>query len=117
MTDTKSNLEHVLRNEFGSLMDVPSPKCVRPLLWHFETRNRERRLVAAIFDATGLREITQDMRDRYWAEVRKGQDVYEDAGGYRMRCFEVMCGLYEPGEVQTHEAFAKRLIAEGILDD
>jgi hypothetical protein len=54
--------------------------------WQLKARHFEARLDLAL-QLMGLPTVTQEMRDIYWAEVRKGQSVYEDAGGYLWRCW------------------------------
>lgn len=47
------------------------------------------------------------------AELRKGQDVYEDAGGYFMRAFRRLFGLRPArDEVTTHQEAARAMIDE-----
>lgn len=62
-----------------------------PKWWEFKKSRFERRLADG-FKMFGLPPITQEMRDMYWREVRKGQSVYEDAGGYMLRCWLVALG-------------------------
>lgn len=60
--------------------------------WQWKELRYEWRLDEAL-EAFGLPRITQEMRDAYWREVRKGQSVYEDAGGYLWRCWRAAFGL------------------------
>lgn len=54
--------------------------------------------------------INQSDLDRFWAEMRKGQSVYEDAGGYLVRCYAALMGL----ETEDHLTYAKA--TEILLD-
>lgn len=52
--------------------------------------------------------------DEIWAfqaELRKGQDVREDAGGFMMRAIRRLFGLPEIDRtIETHQAAARRLV-------
>lgn len=58
--------------------------------WHL--RRAEARINDAL-KAVGKGPITDEMRDTFWQQVRMGQDVYEDAGGYFWRCWKAALGL------------------------
>ena len=38
-------------------------------------------------------DIDQEARDAFYAEQARGQSAYEDAGGFRQRCYRAMLGL------------------------
>lgn len=66
------------------------------------------------------REILFDAVDRMgWpeihafnAELHKGQGVYEDAGGYMMRCIKCLFGIRPREEVYTYKQAMKAMIDE-----
>lgn len=45
--------------------------------------------------------LDQTALDRFWSERAKGQSVYEDAGGYLVRCYAAMAG-HEVEEPYTY---------------
>jgi hypothetical protein len=46
-------------------------------------------------------------------ELRRGQDVFEDAGGFWMRAIRRLFGLPSPySEVETYQQAARRMVAE-----
>lgn len=63
-----------------------------PRWWHFNCRRRERRIHEAL-QRVGLRPITQADRHAYWAQIRVGQGVYEDAGSFLWRAWSAALGL------------------------
>ena len=67
-------------------MDWPTPPRRRPYWWQFRKRKHFAGLeyVFVVLDNEALR--------RYWSEVQSGQSVYEDAGGYMLRCYAAMMG-------------------------
>lgn len=77
-------------------MEWPLPPHSRPRWWQFRTRRTLADLEAVFghLDNAALR--------RWWVELRKGQSVYEDAGGYLLRCYEAMAGR-EVEEPYTYE--------------
>ena len=64
----------------------PRPPREMPRWWQFRVKRRLRGLESVFgpIDAAAL--------DRYWQEVRKGQSIYEDAGGAMLRCYAAMIG-------------------------
>lgn len=51
----------------------------------------------------------------YRAEMRKGQDIYEDAGGYFLRAIRRLFGLPEKDEeVITYQRAARAMIEEQV---
>lgn len=54
--------------------------------------------------------IDQAALDRFWAESAKGQSVYEDAGGYMIRCYEGLMG-FETVEPYTYPKAIDDLLA------
>lgn len=100
----------VLEQRWGHPTQWPSP-CERPPFWHQRRlRKRERDLVAGIKEATGLTKITLEMRKKYWRELRKGQDVYEDAGGFFWRAYAVMLGFRSAEPVYGYSEAAADLL-------
>ncbi len=85
--------EEMLSQRWGHPARWPTPNVRAPKWLNFRSRKRERELLAGIEQATGLTEVTQEMRDLFWKELRKGQDVYEDAGGFFWRAYSVMLGF------------------------
>ncbi len=65
----------------------PTPPRVKPRWWHFKAKRLETDL-SKVFG-----QISDEQRDAYWREIRKGQSVYEDAGGFVMRAYRAMAGL------------------------
>ena len=74
----------------------PRPPRRRPRWWQFEAKRRLARLEAA-FDHLSDHDLA-----RYYDEVALGQSVYEDAGGYMLRCYRAMLGL--PVEAPVSQA-------------
>jgi hypothetical protein len=65
-------------------------------------------LLAEAVDRMGWPEI-HAFRD----ELRRGQDVFEDAGGFWMRAIRRLFGLPSPySEVETYQQAARRMVAE-----
>lgn len=54
--------------------------------------------------------IDQSDLDRFWAEHAKGQSVYEDAGGYLIRCYSALMGE-DTEEPYTYAQAAADLMA------
>lgn len=102
----------VFEQEWGHPARWPSPSERPPSFFSFRAKKREREMISTITKATGFTKITDEMRRLYWRELRKGQDVYEDAGGYFERAYMVMLGYRQPDNVRTHESAAADLIAE-----
>lgn len=59
-------------------------------------------MIAVIKSATGISTLTDEMRSLYWSELRKGQDIHEDAGGYFKRTYAAMLGFRQPSLVKTY---------------
>lgn len=53
--------------------------------------------------------ITQDMRDRFYADVAKGQSAYDDAGTTYERHYRAMLGL-PVEEPVTHREYVKTMV-------
>ena len=68
-------------------LDWPMPPPKRPSFWHIQTVKRLRDL-EGIFG-----HLSNEALQRYWNEVSKGQSVYEDCGGYLLRCYRAMLGM------------------------
>lgn len=86
----------------------PHPPRSKPRWWQFRERKRlaQMEYVFGVLDAAALR--------RYWYEVRKGQSVYEDAGGYMLRCYQAMMG-YPVDEPYTYSRATADLLQNGAL--
>lgn len=52
----------------------------------------------------------------YHDELNKGQSVWEDGGGFFVRCIMALFGK-KPDEVETYQQAAARLLAEAKLSD
>lgn len=65
-------------------LDWPSPPPKRPPFWHIQTVKR----LKALEEVFG--HLSNEALQRYWQEVSKGQSVYEDCGGYLLRCYKAM---------------------------
>jgi hypothetical protein len=78
--------------EMRTVHDYPCLPRKMPHWWQFKAQRQMKKLdmAFALFD---LSPVTQEMCDRFWAESSKGQSVYEDAGGYFMRCWHAAFGL------------------------
>ncbi len=72
----------------------------------------ERAVLEAALDRMGWPEI-----HNFQAELRRGQDVYEDAGGYFMRAIKRLFGLPGPDEVITYKAAARAMLATSPTRD
>lgn len=70
----------------------PVPMERAPRFWEYRKSRREVPIHQAL-RYIGADPLTQEMRDRFYRQVRIGQDVYEDAGGYVWRCWQAMLGL------------------------
>lgn len=64
----------------------PTPPRKRPHWWQRHERQSLRDL-ERLFGPLSNESLAQ-----YWTEVSKGQSVYEDAGGYSLRCYAAMLG-------------------------
>lgn len=86
-------------------LDWPSPPPKRPPFWHIQTVKRLREL-EGVFG-----HLDNEALQRYWNEVAKGQSVYEDCGGYLLRCYEAMIGLTVE-KPTSHADFLRNLLIE-----
>lgn len=74
--------------EFGDHpIHWPVPPRVVPRWWQFKRARQWREACAAFGN------LSQADLDAFWAEARKGQSVYEDAGGSMSRCYRAMLAL------------------------
>ena len=71
----------------GHPMNWPVPPRTLPR-WFELAKKRALREAEAWFGS-----LSQDDLDAFWAESAKGQSVYEDAGGYRLRCYRALLAL------------------------
>lgn len=67
-------------------LDWPCPPPKRPYVWQRQTVKRLRDL-ERVFG-----HLSDEALQAYWEEVGRGQSVYEDCGGYLIRCYRAMCG-------------------------
>jgi hypothetical protein len=67
----------------------------------------ERAALERALDRMGWPEI-----DAFNAEIRKGQDVYEDGGGYFMRAIKALFGIKPRDPMLTYQEAARALIEE-----
>ena len=86
-------------------MGWPTPPRKMPRWWNFGAYLR----LLEMEEVFGR--ICQADLDRFWAEMAKGQSVYEDAGGYLIRCYAALIGE-ETEDPYTYEQAAADLIAE-----
>lgn len=103
----KRRLETVLdrmSDEFKHPSNWPRPAPDAHVARHPREIDAENRLSALI----GL-PITQDMRDRFYADVAKGQSAYDDAGTTYERHYRAMLGL-PTEEPVTHREFVKTVV-------
>lgn len=83
---------------------------VPPLVWPRWWQRRARRSITDLEAVFGT--LTRLSLTRYWQQVHAGQSVYEDAGGYMIRCYRAMAG-YPVEEPFTYAAAASALLASG----
>lgn len=73
---------------------------------------QERELLEQAIDRMGWPEI-HAFRD----EMKKGQGIYEDAGGYMMRAFRRLFGLPQvDADVVTYQRAARAMVAKAAAD-
>lgn len=78
--------------------------------WWRRERRRHLRELEAVFGPLG-----EDARVAFFAELRKGQSVDEDAGGYLLRCYRAMLGLpVQPP--YTYSEAAADLLRDAMAD-
>lgn len=71
----------------------------KPRWWQRRMRRVERSINETIA-SVGHDPITEEDRAAYWKQVRMGQGIYEDAGGYIWRCWCAALSLpYEEPEL------------------
>lgn len=79
---------------------IPTPQAI-------ENAAREREILEAAIDRMGWPEI-----HAFQEELRRGQDIREDAGGFMMRAIRRLFGLPSPhSEVVTYQQAARAMIA------
>jgi hypothetical protein len=83
----------------------PRPPRGRPRFWQRQIRKRLSEL-EKVFG-----HLDDESLQRYWDEVAKGQSVYEDCGGYLLRCYRAMCGL-SVEEPISHADILEKLLLE-----
>lgn len=72
-----------------------------------EVAAREREILEAAIDKMGWPEI-----HAFKEELRRGQDIREDAGGFMMRAIRRLFGLPSPySEITTYQQAARSMIA------
>lgn len=82
----------------------PVPPRSRPRWWQFAAKRNLGELEYVVG------RLSDEQLRAFWAERAKGQSVYEDAGGYLVRCYAAMLG--EPTEEPyTYGQAASDLIA------
>lgn len=98
---------------FGAtIMHWPAMPKRRASAWEFWHWWRDERLDNAFAFAIG-RNFTDADCLAYWTQVRRGQLLTEDAGGYRWRCWCVALGLpFDDGE--TLKEGIGRILAENL---
>jgi hypothetical protein len=91
----------------GSKATPEAPAGLRPT--GYDPGREELAALERAIDRMGWREI-----DAFHAELRKGQDVYEDAGGYFMRAIRALFGIAPPDPVLTYQNAARALVRKAI---
>ncbi len=66
----------------------------------------ERQILFEAVDRMGWKEIRA-----FQEELKKGQSIHEDAGGYFMRCYKRLFGIAPREEVITYKGAMKAMIA------
>jgi hypothetical protein len=74
-------------------------------------REKIEEILDLIFDNIGWDEI-----NAYHAELRKGQDIREDAGGYMLRCIKRLFGS-KVDPVTNYQQAAQALMKEALKVD
>lgn len=88
--------EKILSADLGDMVLMPK-----------EAEAREREILEAAIDRMGWPEIRA-----FKEELRRGQDVFEDAGGFMMRAIRRIFGLPSPySEVVTYQQAARAMVA------
>lgn len=64
----------------------PRPPLKRPRFWQRQSVKKIREL-EAVFGR-----LSNESLQRYYEEAERGQSVYEDCGGYFLRCYRAMIG-------------------------
>jgi hypothetical protein len=67
--------------------------------------DHEREVMEAAIDRMGWPEI-----NAFHAELKRGQGVYEDAGGYFIRALKRLFGLPPQDEVLTYQRAARAMV-------
>lgn len=88
---------------WGHPMDWPPVWERRPRWWNFRAKREEAEVVRM------FGQISESGRLAFWEELRKGQSVYEDAGGYLIRCYRAAFGLPVDEPYTYHSAFKDAL--------
>lgn len=112
-------VEARLNEAFGTrtVHGWPTIPMYRPAWWQWRVRRLELRINDALA-TVGRGPVTEYMRRAYWREVRRGQGIYEDAGGYSWRCYAVMLGLDVDAPGPGYGDMRHKMIAGGgIYDD
>jgi hypothetical protein len=78
-----------------------------PTILNALSPDAERVALERALDRMGWPEI-----DAFRDELRKGQDVYEDAGGYFMRAIKALFGIKPRDPMLTYQEAARALIEE-----
>lgn len=74
---------------YGHPTEWPRPAYTKPRFYQIARQLEEAQLARGL----ALHEITEDMRDRFYAEHALGQHWSDDAGGFLLRCYRAMLGL------------------------
>lgn len=95
-----------LNDAFGcaTVHSWPAIPRAAPRWWQRGLKAEEKRINAALA-AVGRRPITDEAREIFWREIRKGQDISEDAGGYKWRCWCAALGLPHRPATLTYSGF------------
>lgn len=108
MAETDAEAEQMLADaevKFGHPANWPVPPSRVPRWYEFR-RRRHLREVVACFGPLSPGDL-----DAFYGELHKGQSVYEDAGGYLLRCYRALVAL-SVEEPYTYQQAAADLIAK-----
>lgn len=85
--------------------DWPFPCEIKPRFWQRKGRSMDRE-VTKVFGR-----FDEADRRAFWKEIRKGQGIYEDAGGFLLRAYRAFVNLPVEPPYTLDEAINDRLTA------
>lgn len=102
---TQDEMHDRLSKEFGTTIWKWPPILRRAPRWWQRSMKRQEARVNSALAAVGKGPVTLGMRDLFWEQIRLGQDIYEDAGGYVWRCWCAALGLPFRAPTFTYSGF------------